>query len=530
MSSNILEESLDSQKKNRQSDKNLPQIQVYSSQNLDAQNNRQPDSLLSNKEFNLNMFSSRSNPGKNSNNLSNKQSLSNQRRLVFLDRQSKPLEQDQKQQQILKKEFQQGKMCQGPESLKYQKFAELPYQIQQNTYKKALQNGFRNKSTQGKINVQQMKEKYINQNNQNNKSDLKNSLYLSHLRSLSNLPDSSDKNNNNYDKKFNIKVSPSEKEKDNRNEIESGESLKSNNILETVQLEKSKQMNCNQKKNNTNNIINNNNEQLFQCQSSRYAQKNSNNVSNMVSSLILSNPKYYQHLSGKCICSDCSCGVCKKKCEAHKQVKPKYEASVKGWKSQYQNEYQKKQKNLQESQKLNPISMYKSYVSQVPGLFSTTNQAEYNKKDFFLQSPEKKQQKVIQNPFIGRSSYSENYYDFKMNAYIPIKGSYWPTVVPDQQFKGDSSYNKEFNQEKWKKSTLLSPIKPEQTRPFPMIDLFLGESTNKREFTKKNQSKSNRVDPPQDNLMASKPYKGQFDSSYNKNYHAYYNRCQASMQ
>lgn len=154
------------------------------------------------------------------------------------------------------------------------------------------------------------------------------------------------------------------------------------------------------------------------------------------------------------------------------------------WRTSYQKDYNNKKPVIKcDNQQVK--QMLESYQKQpaLPGEYQTIHRTDFYPK----QSTEKRYKPAnnvisVSDPLSSITSYKEQFLNYKginFGKQDKVHNNY---VVP-LQFHFNTTYNNDFiNHNQAEK---MQPCLPTNLNPFPRIDLFLGESTNQRDFSPK---------------------------------------------
>ncbi|CAD8190009.1 unnamed protein product [Paramecium pentaurelia] len=204
----------------------------------------------------------------------------------------------------------------------------------------------------------------------------------------------------------------------------------------------------------------------MQMQSSE--ENNNDHIQCMVEQHLSDYQAFVMHLAGKCICVQCPCGKCKCKFE-YQPFKPNI-----SWKSHYNQEFKQTQMKDQEL-KMNLDSIGRYHTLDL-NEFKTTMGSDYKQCDAFPNNIIEKQKYQATYGSTPMTSYNKFYMDYGDLHHEQFKQSHYKTVIPELKFNSSTTYGTEFRSPKQVDTTSQ---KPPNGKPFPTIDLFLGQSQNK---------------------------------------------------
>ncbi|KAL4465699.1 hypothetical protein ABPG72_012381 [Tetrahymena utriculariae] len=266
----------------------------------------------------------------------------------------------------------------------------------------------------------------------------------------------------------------------------------------------------------------------------RYSQENLtestlSHEQEMIQYLMQTQPNYFDHKAGRCLCSLCSCGSCITKC---KQLSQYLDTNLKqSWSSTYRQSFKQRTNDI-DSKSIDSLSQFKmQYKSQLDGqkeLYCSTTKNDY-KMRLSLEDPFKIKQKVyIENkaPISCLSSYNSQYANWGIPSVNLIKQSQQKTVLDKLPFNHMTTYEQSF-QKKFE-ATPSKKCVPKNMNPLPNIGVFIGESTTQRYFDEKKnnffQLPTKRQHTPPDQTPS---YSGQFKSETQKAFEGVTEKCLA---
>ncbi|CAD8053756.1 unnamed protein product [Paramecium sonneborni] len=210
--------------------------------------------------------------------------------------------------------------------------------------------------------------------------------------------------------------------------------------------------------------------------------------------------EFVKHLAGKCICVQCPCGRCKCKF----QYKPF--ATNLCWNSNYRSSY--KENPIKEQDLKVDLEQFKKFKSVESCEYKTTMGSDF--KSYQINPPEQKVTKQYK-PSLGTTpmtSYKNFYMNYGDLHYEQFKQSHYKTVIPELPFNPNTTYKQSFKIQQLQDNAYT---KPPNGKPFPTIDLFLGQSQNKQSYQPKQVDKIKAIDQ-QGEIMQVPAYQGQYTS------------------
>ncbi|CAD8135013.1 unnamed protein product [Paramecium pentaurelia] len=216
--------------------------------------------------------------------------------------------------------------------------------------------------------------------------------------------------------------------------------------------------------------------------------------------------EFVKHLAGKCICVQCPCGRCKCKF----QYKPF--ATNLCWNSNYRSSY--KENPIKEQDLKVDLEQFKKFKSVESCEYKTTMGSDF--KSYQIIPPEQKVSKTYK-PSLGTTpmtSYKNFYMNYGDLHYEQFKQSHYKTVIPELPFNPNTTYKQSFKIQQLQDNAYT---KPPNGKPFPTIDLFLGQSQNKQAYQPKQVEKAKAIDQHGE-IMQVPAYQGQYTSVTHNDY------------
>ncbi|EAS05192.2 STOP protein (macronuclear) [Tetrahymena thermophila SB210] len=275
-------------------------------------------------------------------------------------------------------------------------------------------------------------------------------------------------------------------------------------------------------------------EQQYSPSQVRYSQENLtestlSHEQEMIQYLMQTQPNYFDHKAGKCLCSLCSCGSCITKC---KQLSQYLDTNLKqSWTSTYRQAFKQRANDIDSKSidSLNQLKMqYKSQLDGQKELYCSTTKNDY-KMRLSLEDPFKIKQKTYTEnkaPISCLSSYNSQFVNWGIPSVNLIKQSQQKTVLDKLPFNHITTYEQNF-QKKFD-ATPSKKCVPKNMNPLPNIGIFIGESTTQRYFDEKKnnffQLPTKRQHSPPDQTPS---YSGQFKSETQKAFEGATEKCLA---
>ncbi|KAL4426648.1 hypothetical protein ABPG74_018726 [Tetrahymena malaccensis] len=266
----------------------------------------------------------------------------------------------------------------------------------------------------------------------------------------------------------------------------------------------------------------------------RYSQENLtestlSHEQEMIQYLMQTQPNYFDHKAGKCLCSLCSCGSCITKC---KQLSQYLDTNLKqSWSSTYRQSFKQRTNDIDSKSidSLNQLKMqYKSQLDGQKELYCSTTKNDY-KLRLSLEDPFKIKQKAYTEnkaPISSLSSYNSQFVNWGIPSVNLIKQSQQKTVLDKLPFNHTTTYEQNFS--KKFDATPSKKCVPKNQNPLPNIGVFIGESTTQRYFNEKKnnffQLPTKRQHSPPDQTPS---YSGQFKSETQKAFEGVTEKCLA---
>ncbi|CAD8124143.1 unnamed protein product [Paramecium sonneborni] len=280
------------------------------------------------------------------------------------------------------------------------------------------------------------------------------------------------------------------------------------NYIPNLKKEPENLYNTQQQDNLNQNILT---EQIEQIEQDQIPPSQDNNNNDHIQCMVEQHLSDYQafvlHLAGKCICVQCPCGKCKCKFE-YQPFKPNI-----SWKSHYNQEF--KQASLKDQElkiNLNSIGRYQNLDLNE---FKTTMATDYKQCDAFPNNVIEKPKYQATLGSTPMTSYNKFYMDYGDLHHEQFKQSHYKTVIPELKFTSSTTYGSEF---RTPKQADISSQKPPNGKPFPTIDLFLGQSQNKLVHDLKMPEKSYQVKNFQEPIQNTPAFEKQFMSTTKKDF------------
>ncbi|CAD8208848.1 unnamed protein product [Paramecium octaurelia] len=248
-------------------------------------------------------------------------------------------------------------------------------------------------------------------------------------------------------------------------------------------------------------------EPLEQIQIPPPEENNNDHIQCMVEQHLSDYQAFVMHLAGKCICVQCPCGKCKCKFE-YQPFKPNI-----SWKSHYNQEYKESPIKDQElKMNLNSIGRYQTLDLNE---FKTTMASDYKQCDPYPNHMIEKPKYQANYGSTPMTSYNKFYMDYGDLHHEQFKQSHYKTVIPELKFNSSTTYGSEF---KTPKQVDTTSQKPPNGKPFPTIDLFLGQSQNKTAHDLKVVEKCFQLKNYQEPIQTIPAYQKQFMSMTKKDF------------
>ncbi|KAM3133282.1 hypothetical protein pb186bvf_014575 [Paramecium bursaria] len=223
-------------------------------------------------------------------------------------------------------------------------------------------------------------------------------------------------------------------------------------------------------------------------------------VNCMVEQYMSEQEGWIAHLSGKCICVQCPCGRCKCK-YSHLPFNMNL-----NWNSSYRSTF--RPSPIQEQDIKVNSNKFQQFKSQESCDYKTTSM-DY--KQFQIPNKQELPKKEF-HPAFGQTpntSYKNQYMDYGNLHYEQFKQSHYKTVINELPFMANTTYSQNYKLPQISETKIL---KPSNNKPFPTIDLFLGQSTSKFQFPPKSTERQKPVEiPDQINMLPA--YEGQYVST-----------------
>ncbi|CAK64443.1 unnamed protein product (macronuclear) [Paramecium tetraurelia] len=248
-------------------------------------------------------------------------------------------------------------------------------------------------------------------------------------------------------------------------------------------------------------------EQIDPMQMQLSEENNNDHIQCMVEQHLSDYQAFVMHLAGKCICVQCPCGKCKCKFE-YQPIKPNI-----SWKSHYNQEF--KQAPIKDQELKMNLDSIGRYQSLDLNEFKTTMASDYKQFDAFPNTIKEKQKYQATYGSTPMTSYNKFYMDYGDLHHEQFKQSHYKTVIPELKFNSSTTYGSEFRSPKQADTTSQ---KPPNGRPFPTIDLFLGQSQNKLAHDLKMTEKCYQVKNFQEPIQTIPAFEKQFVSTTKKDF------------